>query len=629
MGEESSKPESTLAGAVFVSYASQDAEAVRRICSALQAVHIEVWFDQSELRGGDAWDKMIRKRIRECRLFLPVISATTNARDEGYFRREWRLAVDRTADMAEDRPFIVPVAIDETEEPSARIPDAFRKVQWTRLPSGTVSPTFLHRIRELLASNGATTGEPSTTSAISAASDRISEQSIAVLPFANLSPERDSEYFSDGLAEEILNALSRIEELSVAARSSSFSFKGRVTAASEIARRLHVAHLLEGSVRRAGDKLRITVQLVDARSGFQLWSERYDRNMQDIFDVQDEIARAIAERLRVTFDTGIRRVTGNPEAYELYLRGRHYWHERSPATLRMAVQFFEQSIGIDPNYALAYAGLADCYGILNFYGWLPSSVAQSKAHAAMTRAVALGPSLWECRFSQGFYVFYFEREWGEAESHFLRAIALNSRSSLAHTYYGLWLSNAGRAEESLEMFARARELDPLAPLVHGLHAAALCGLSRFDAAERVAQHALELQPDYLLASWWLGLACYGQRRYADGVQAFEQVVTRSRAPIFVGLLGLGYGFAGRPSDARGLLRELEDRSSRGEQVPLWARLAIYIGLADIKAIREGLQAILSQPAEQYTVRAVLGCFLREMRQSDPEIDRAHFELFGW
>jgi adenylate cyclase len=417
--------------------------------------------------------------------------------------------------------------------------------------------------------------------------------------------------------------------LSVAARSSSFSFKGRVTAAGEIARRLRVAHLLEGSVRRAGDKLRITVQLVDARSGFQLWSERYDRNMQDIFDVQDEIARAIAERLRVTFDTGMRRVTGNPEAYELYLRGRHYWHERSPATLRMAVQFFEQSIGIDPNYALAYAGLADCYGILNFYGWLPSVVAQSKAHAAMTRAVALGPSLWECRFSQGFYVFYFERGWGEAESHFLRAIALNSHSSLAHTYYGLWLSNAGRAEESLEMFARARELDPLAPLVHGLHAAALCGLRRFEAAEHIAQHALELQPDYLLASWWLGIAYCGQRRYADGVQAFEQVVTRSRAPIFVGLLGLGYGFAGRATDARGLLRELEDRSSRGEHVPLWAHLAIYIGLADIKAIREGLQAILSQPAEQYTVRAVLGCFLGEMRQSEPEIDRAHLELFGW
>jgi TolB-like protein/Flp pilus assembly protein TadD len=621
MGGESPNQVTTRVRAVFLSYASQDAEAARRIFDALRAAGIVVWFDQSELRGGDAWDRQIRKQIHDCTLFMPIISKNTHERAEGYFRLEWNLAVDRCQRMSADKAFLIPVDIDDTPDDDERVPEKFRDVQWTQLPAGKTPPEFITRILQLLS--------PESGHSPTIALGRISEKSIAVLPFTNLSAEKESEYFSDGLAEEILNALSQVAELRVAARSSSFSFKGKATDAGEIARRLHVAHVLEGSVRRAGERLRITVQLVDARKGFQLWSERYDRNMQDIFEVQDEIARAIAERLRVTFATGVRRGTENLEAYELYLRGRHYWHERSPATLRMAVQYFEQSIALDPGYALAHAGLADCYGILNFYGWLPDSVAQPKAYAAMTRAVALGSSLWECNFSQGFYLFYFDHAWREAEAHFRKAIALNPRSSLACTYYALWLSNAGREPESIEFFMRARELDPLAPLVHGLTGAGLCVLQRFDAAERAALHALELQPGYLLASFWLGIACYGQRRYADGVEALERVVALSRAPIFVGVLGLGYGYAGRTTDARSLLRELEDRASRGEHVPIWAPLAIHVGLADDEAIRQGLRAVTVQPAQQYTVRAVLGCFLRELRRTDPEIERAHLELFGW
>jgi len=621
MERESPNQVTTRAGAVFLSYASQDAEAARRIFDALRAAGIDVWFDQSELRGGDAWDRQIRKQIHDCTLFVPIISKNTHERAEGYFRLEWKLAVDRCQRMSADKAFLVPVVIEDTPDDDERVPEKFRDLQWTRLPAGNTPREFITRILQLLS--------PESGHTPTIALGRIAEKSIAVLPFTNLSAEKESEYFSDGLAEEILNALSQVAELSVAARSSSFSFKGKATDAGEIARRLHVAHLLEGSVRRSGDRLRITVQLVDARNGFQLWSERYDRDMQDIFEIQDEIARAIAERLRVTFATGVRRGTENLEAYELYLRGRHYWHERSPATLRMAVQYFEQSIAIDHGYALAYAGLADCYGILNFYGWMPDSVTQPKAYAAMTRAVALGSSLWECHFSQGFYVFYFDRAWRAAEAHFRKAISLNPRSSLACTYYALWLSNAGREQESIEFFTRARELDPLAPLVHGLTSAGLCELRRFDAAERAALHALELQPAYMLASYWLGLACYGQRRYADGVLALEPVVALSRAPIFIGLLGLGYGYAGRNADARSLLRELEDRASRGEHVPLWAPLAIHVGLADTPAIRHGLRAVSAEPAQQYTVRSVLGCFLREMRCIDPEINRAHLELFGW
>ena len=621
--------------AVFISYASQDAEAANRICEALRAAGIEVWFDRSELRGGDAWDRRIRCEIRDCALFVPVISRTARLRSEGYFRLEWRLADQRTHLMAKGRTFLLPVVIDDTSEAEADVPDSFAEVQWTRMPDDEVAPALMQRVLQLLATNAHSVAEAGGAETLKAeargagSANRASDKSIAVLPFTNLSSEKDSEYFSDGLAEEILNALSQVEELSVAARSSSFSFKGKGTGAGEIAQRLRVAHVLEGSVRRAGQMLRITVQLIDARNGFQLWSERYDRKMEDIFEIQDEIARSIAERLRVTLAAGIHRRTENLEAYELYLRGRHYWHEHSRASLHMAIQCFEQGIAIDGDYALAYAGLADCYRTLSFYGWLPASIAQPNAQAAVARAIALGPLLWECNFSQGFYLFYFDQAWREAEPHFRKALSLNPRSSLACVFNGLLLANAGREEESVLFLSRACELDPLAPLVHGINAAGLCALRRFDAAERSALHALELEPAYMPAALALGMAYYGQRRYAAGVQALERVVALSRAPIFVGVLGLGYGYAGRVEDARNLLRELEDRGSRGEHIPLSASLAIQIGLADIPAIRLGLRTVVALPSEQYTVRQILGCFLGEALRADPEIDRAHRELFGW
>ncbi len=193
---------------------------------------------------------------------------------------------------------------------------------------------------------------------------RFSETpSIAVLPFANLSADKENEYFSDGLAEEILIALSQVEGLRVAARSSSFSFKGKKTEMGEIASKLRVANILDGSVRRAGNRVRVTVQLVDAKNGFQLWSERYDRQMEDIFAVQDEIARAIADQLKVTLGAGVKPATQNLEAYDLYLKGRHLCSQRSPSTVALGMKCFQQALELDPGFALAWSGLADCYGI--------------------------------------------------------------------------------------------------------------------------------------------------------------------------------------------------------------------------------------------------------------------------
>ena len=450
------------------------------------------------------------------------------------------------------------------------------------------------------------------------------DASVAVLPFTNLSADKENDYFSDGLAEEILNALSQVEDLRVAARTSSFSFKGKAAEISEIGARLGVSNVLEGSVRRAGDRVRVTVQLVDVRNGFHLWSERYDRQMQDIFDVQDEIARAISERLKVSLSGGVNRSTENPDAYELYLKGRQYWHHGLPASVRLAIECFEDAIKLDPRYALAYAALADSYAILANHASVSPNQARPPAHAAVTQAMTLAPSLWEVNFSRGVYAFFLER-WRDAGPYFQKAILINPRSSSARVYYGLFLAMDGRAEEAVAQTTLACQADPLSPFVHSLTSFALYYLTRFDAAERMAHHALELQPGYLYGLWAYGMALCGLGRHEEATEALERAVTASRAPIFVGSLGLAYGRAGRLDDTMRLLQELEDRSTRGEYVPTRALLSIYVGQGDLRAMRRALKALTE--AIPPNPPPVSSPFLKAYR-SDPEIKRLLSKLYG-
>ena len=284
---------SELSRAVSLSYASQDAEAARCICDALRAGGIEVWFDQSELRGGDAWDRQIRKQIHDCALFIPIISATTQGRTEGYFRREWKLAVDRTHDMADDTPYLLPVIIDDTPDDTARVPDKFREVQWTRLRGGERPQAFVERVSRLLSPASmitssspaiagpavvkrAPTDQPRGTSA---------RKAIAVLPLANMSADPENEYFSDGITEDIINALAKVPGIQVASRTSSFAFKGRDVDLRQIGDKLGVTSVLSGSVRKVGNRIRIVVQFVPVESGYHIWSETYDRQLEDVFAI--------------------------------------------------------------------------------------------------------------------------------------------------------------------------------------------------------------------------------------------------------------------------------------------------------------------------------------------------------
>ena len=262
--------------AIFLSYASQDAEVSRRICDALRAAGLEVWFDQSELRGGDAWDAAIRQQVKECALFVPLISASTNARSEGYFRREWNLAVHRMLDMADDQAFLVPVVIDGTPEPAARVPDRFRERQWTRLPHGMVPAEFAERVARLLSGEPALPGAtpvPAQSSTPAAGAARGDDGFwVAVLPFAHGGTNAGIAALADGLSEGIVTGMSRFSYLRVVARGATSPTPASATSTHSVSRASN-RYLMEGSVRQAGTKVRIAVQLVDANSGAALLTD--------------------------------------------------------------------------------------------------------------------------------------------------------------------------------------------------------------------------------------------------------------------------------------------------------------------------------------------------------------------
>lgn len=575
--------------AVFLSYASQDAEAAQQLCNALRAAGIEVWFDRSELRGGDAWDRQIHEQIRDCRLFVAIISAHTEARDEGYFRREWRLAVDRTHDMAEHKAFLVPVAIDDTPELDAAVPEKFRQVQWTRLPVGNTPLAFVERIRQMLtpgesralASSRPASGPPSTPSVLpsAAATSAAPENSIAVLPFVNLGGEADDEYFSDGLAEEILNALGQVEALRVAARSSAFSFRGKATDIPAIAGKLQVANVLEGSVRRAGQRIRVTIQLVDARTGFQVWSERYDRQMEDIFELQDDIARAITERLKVSLGAGLRRSTSDLEAYELYLKGRYYWAQR-PQGIGKAIEYFERAIDQDPNYARARAGLADCYVTLGSWenGTMAPIEAMAKAKEAAGKALELDERLAEAHTTLAYRTTHHDWDWACAEAQFQHAFELNPNYVVCHHWYSHYLTAVGRTEESLKASKRCLELDPL-DLVMNIHMAWHYHFARqYEQAIEQCWKTGELHPNSFWLAYFFGLA-YEQQGHVDrAVEEFRTSVTMSGNVTFAtAALGHLYGIAGKADEACAVYEELKARAERA-YVPAYDIALVCTGM---------------------------------------------------
>jgi TolB-like protein/Flp pilus assembly protein TadD len=408
--------------------------------------------------------------------------------------------------------------------------------------------------------------------------------SIAVLPFANLSADPDNQYFSDGLSEDLISALARLPGLHVASRTSAFRFRGREDDIREIGRQLNVEAVLEGSVRRSGKRLRITAQLVSVADGFHLWSERYDREIADIFDIQDEITGAIVKTLEPTLagqqQALGRRHSENLQAYELYLKGRNFWEQRMEGTLRAAVECFRAAIDLDPEYALAYAGLVDCFSMLAIYGYVSPADCMPKGEVAVKRALGLDPTLAEVHFSMGLFASAFGTSHQETESHFRKGLEIQPRSSALHAYLSLGLSIQHRFKEAMAAAARAAELDPLSPFIHGIVGLTARCARRPEEAVRYAERALELQPNFVLGLWPLGLAECDLGQIKEATEASERLVSITRrSSVFVGNLGMAYCLAGEKGKALALRKELMERSTSEYITPI-SLFEIDTGLGD-------------------------------------------------
>jgi TolB-like protein/Tfp pilus assembly protein PilF len=407
--------------------------------------------------------------------------------------------------------------------------------------------------------------------------------SIAVLPFQNSSGDPNVDYLSDGVTESIINSLSRLTQLKVMARSTMFRFKGRESDPQAVGKELGVNAVMTGRMLQQGDNLALSVELVNVADGTQLWGEQYNRRAADLATVQQEIARDISERLRLRFSGEDRQLnkggTNNTEAYQSYLRGRYYWNKRTSDGFKKAIEQFQQAIDRDPNYALAYDGLADCYLLLEQYASTPASETLPKAKAAAERALQIDDSLAEAHASLACYYDQSWR-WDEAEEEFKRAISLNPNYPTAHHWYEIHLRLVGRLDEALAEIKRAQELDPLSPTLYVNVSFVYFLKNDLGSALEQARRGVDLDPNYPIAHQIIGRVYIKQRRYPEAVAEFQQDVAAERTAHALKDLGNAYAVAGKRDEALAVLKELEEKYQKHESLGQYVAL-VYAGLGDL------------------------------------------------
>lgn len=411
--------------------------------------------------------------------------------------------------------------------------------------------------------------------------------SIVVLPLANLSGDPEQEYFADGMTDTLIGDLAKIEELRVISRTSSMHYKGTKKSLPEIASELKVDAVVEGTVQRVGDRIRVSAQLIHGSTDRHLWAEIYERDVRNVFDLQSEIARAIAAQVKIKMsqEDQVRlasRRPVNPKAFDDYLQGRYlFWNKRTEENINKAIGYFQSAIKTDPSYALGYAALADCYNSLGTVqmGSLPPTEARARAEEAALKALEIDPNLAEAHTALGFAK-HFNWSWDLAEREFKRAIELNPNYAYAHNSYAGFLMSRGRVEEAIASANRARELDPLSLTISVQRGFVLENARRYDEAIEQLRSVIALDQNHYQAYWMLGhtYACSG--RFAEGVEAAEKAVELSkRVPGALGVLGFTYGLAGRRDDALKILDELLELNNQRYVTP--AAIAwIYISLGD-------------------------------------------------
>jgi len=410
--------------------------------------------------------------------------------------------------------------------------------------------------------------------------------SIAVLPFADHSPDRNQEYFCDGMTEELINALTKLPGLQVSAWTSALRLRGQTDDILKISLQLKVGAVVAGSVRKAGDRLRITVQLIGAPDGRYLWSEIYDRELKDVFSIQEEISQAIVAKLKVRIAEKhlVRRYTENFDAYNLYLKGRYHWNQRSERSLKKGIGYFEQAIALDPQYAPAYSGLADSYSLLGNYGVLPAKNVKAKALTAALKAVEIDSTLAEAHTALGHVKATYCWDWPGAKQEYQTAISLNAAYPTVHHWYAItYLAPLGMLDAALAEMEKAEELNPVSVSIKRDLAVIFYYSRQYEEAAEHCHGAIELDPNFHGAYWALGLAYEGLSLYPEAVAAFEKGLALSPdTPRLWGSLGHAFAAWGKDAEAKGVLERL-NRLSASSYVSPFDFALVHLGLGDLEA----------------------------------------------
>jgi len=445
-------------------------------------------------------------------------------------------------------------------------------------------------------------------------SEQLDHHRIVVLPLANVSSEQEGEYFADGMTDELISTLSRIGGLKVVARTSAMRYKGEKKTAGEIGRELHVSSLLEGSVRKEGNRVRITIQLINAASEEQLWRGKYDRELQGFFSLQSEIAEKVADELSVTLLSGEkedmeRRATEDLSAHILYLKGRHFWNERSKEAIDKAVKYFEEAIKLDPKFALAYSALADCFTLYGAFGWLKPGDSFPRAKENALKSLELDPRLAEPHATLADVLNSYEGKWEESETEFKRAIELKPSYSTAHMWYGLLLSFLERFEEAGEQFRLAVELDPLSRVGRLNLASVLEDTGKQAEAIEELESALKADPDFAYLHNVLGWAYYHDSRTEDGISELKKAVAMTDGdPQLKADLACALGFSGQKKEARAILSNVQD-ASKVEHVSKMKLAQVFFAIGEYdEAFR-----LLEKARQDHSLFTQGGSYLSEIR----------------
>ena len=419
-------------------------------------------------------------------------------------------------------------------------------------------------------------------------------RSLAVLPLENLSGAPGQDYFADGMTDELITEFAQVGSLRIISRTSVMQYKATRKTIPEIGKELGVDAVLEGSVARSGNRVRITAQLIDARSDKHLWANRYEGEFRDVLAMQDAVARDVVEkiRLRLSVEQAARLNRSrpvNPAAHEAYLKGLYFWNKRTRDGLQKALAFFNQSIAVDPNYALPYAGIAQAYIPLTYFGEVRGTEARGKVMEAVTKALALDDSLAAAHTALGSAKSFYDYDWEGAEREFLRAIALDPNYATGRLWYAQLLGAEGRTGEALEEGKRALTLDPLSLVVNAGWGHRLYRARRFDdAATFLNSVALELDPDYPVTHWTLGFVYIQQKKFPAAIAELRRALALQSNPLFEGTLGYAYAQSGDRSGAMNELTRLENMA-RTRYVDPYAFAMIYAGLGDRDRAFERLQ----------------------------------------